>query len=110
MLFNTFNSKFEPHYIDTFREKVVQRSALELEHRFVRRGRMGGQISPKEMLRTIDEDWSLMPPARAGNQDGDDDEPTSHIGHEWQDVHASTASFAKAQSQLFHFRTTRTNS
>lgn len=67
VLFNTFNSKFEQHYIDTFREKVMQRGARGFEHRFVRRGRMGAQITPDEMLSTIDEAWSLVPSGSASN-------------------------------------------
>ena len=57
VLFNTFNSRFKPEYIETFRQKVLQRGARSFEHQFVRRGRMGQQLAPQEMLEAFDAHW-----------------------------------------------------
>lgn len=58
VLFNTFNSQFKQEYIDTFRHKVLQRGARSFEHQFIRRGRMGRQLSPEEMLEAFDSEWA----------------------------------------------------
>nr|WP_060985588.1 hypothetical protein [uncultured Acidovorax sp.] len=58
VLVNTFNSRFKPEFIEQFRQLVMQRGALSFEHRFVRRGRMGWQLSPQEMLDSFDARWS----------------------------------------------------
>jgi hypothetical protein len=58
VLFNTFNSRFEPQYVETLRQKVMQRGARSFEHQFVRRGRMGGQLSPHDMLAAFDAAWA----------------------------------------------------
>jgi len=57
VLFNTFNSQFKPEYIDDFRTRVMARGARSFEHRFVRRGRMGQQLSTEEMLDIVDTEW-----------------------------------------------------
>lgn len=57
VLFNTFNSRFKPEYIETFRQKVLQQGARSFEHQFVRRGRMGWQLTPREMLDAFDSAW-----------------------------------------------------
>lgn len=57
VLFNTFNSRFKPEFIEAFRLLVSQRGARSFEHRFVRRRRMGWQLSPQEMLDTFDASW-----------------------------------------------------
>lgn len=59
VLFNTFNSQFEPEYIEAFRSKVVERGAKSFEHKFVRRGRMTQQIGPDEMIDAIDAEWFI---------------------------------------------------
>jgi len=58
VLFNTFNSRFKQEFIDTFRQKVLQRGARSFEHQFIRRGRMGQQRSPEEMLEAFDSEWA----------------------------------------------------
>ena len=58
VLFNTFNSRFEPEYIAAFRHAVLQRGARSFEHQFIRRGRMGGQLSPQDMLTAFDAAWA----------------------------------------------------
>jgi Flavodoxin len=58
VLFNTFNSRFEPEYIAAFQQKVLQRGARSFEHQFIRRGRMGGQLSPQDMLSAFDAAWA----------------------------------------------------
>jgi flavodoxin len=59
VLFNTFNSQFEPEYIEAFKSKVMKGGARSFEHRFVRRGRMTQQISPDEMVRVIESEWFI---------------------------------------------------
>ena len=54
VLFNTFNSKFEQHFIDDFESLVKAKGATTFIHRYVKRGRMGDQISTEEMLATYD--------------------------------------------------------
>ena len=57
VLFNTFNSRFKPEYIGTMRQKLLQRGARSFEHQFIRRGRMGQQLAPQEMLEAFDAKW-----------------------------------------------------
>lgn len=57
VLVNTFNSRFKTEFIDQFRLLVLQRGARSFEHQFVRRGRMGWQLSPQEMLDGFDARW-----------------------------------------------------
>lgn len=57
VLFNTFNSKFEPEYIEAFRARVLERGARSFEHRYIRRGRMGQQLSTEELLQAVDALW-----------------------------------------------------
>jgi flavodoxin len=60
VLFNTFNSKFEQRFIDEFRQVVVAQGARSFRHLFVKRGRMGQQLTTGEMLDKIDAEWSLV--------------------------------------------------
>lgn len=60
VLFNTFNSKFEDRFIEDFRKFVMAQGARSFQHRFVKRGRMGRQLSPDEMLKAIDAEWTLI--------------------------------------------------
>lgn len=59
VLFNTFNSKFEQRFIDEFRQLVMVQGARSFLHVFVRRGRMGQQLSTESMLGQIDESWFI---------------------------------------------------
>ncbi|MCC4242401.1 flavodoxin family protein [Thalassospira povalilytica] len=59
VLFNTFNSKFEQSFIDEFRDLVLTNGAVSFDHRFVKRGRMGQQLSTEDMLQEIDARWEL---------------------------------------------------
>lgn len=52
VFFNTFNSKFEQTYIDQFKKLLFDKGAISFEHRYVKRGRMGQQISTELMLDT----------------------------------------------------------
>ena len=54
ILFNTFNSKFEQHFIDDFEKLVRANGAKTFSHRYVNRGRMGSQISSQDMLNKFD--------------------------------------------------------
>lgn len=60
VLFNTYNSTFESRFIEEFKASVLKQGAVAFEHRAVRRGRMGQQVSPSEMLKKIDA-WELVP-------------------------------------------------
>ena len=64
VLFNTFNSHIGDDYIATFKAKVMERGAKSFEHKSVLRGRMMQQLTPEQMLRTIDDEWfgSQPPP------------------------------------------------
>jgi len=62
VLFNTFNSQFKPEYIDAFRARVMDRGASSFEHRYVRRGRMGQQLSTDELLQAVDAFWPKPEP------------------------------------------------
>lgn len=59
VLFNTFNSKFEQRFIDDFRQLVMAQGARSFRHVFVKRGRMGQQLSTESMLGQIDETWFI---------------------------------------------------
>ncbi|WP_039912999.1 flavodoxin family protein [Cellvibrio mixtus] len=54
VFFNTFNSKFEQTYIDQFKQLLLDKGAISFEHRHVKRGRMGQQISTEVMLEIYD--------------------------------------------------------
>ncbi|ANQ19044.1 flavodoxin family protein [Vibrio natriegens] len=55
VLFNTFNSKFEQHFIDEFEALVRSNGAVSLSHQYVKRGRMGSQISTEQMVKIFDQ-------------------------------------------------------
>ncbi len=55
VFFNTFNSKFEQTYIDQFKQLLLDKGAISFEHRYVKRGRMGQQISTELMLELYDQ-------------------------------------------------------
>jgi hypothetical protein len=57
VLFNTFNSNFGADQIAAFKARVLAQGARSFEHRHVLRGRMTQQLSPEEMLKTIDAEW-----------------------------------------------------
>jgi len=59
VLFNTFNSQFKPEFIEAFRARVMERGARSFHHRYVRRGRMGGQLSTEELLRAVDDAFPI---------------------------------------------------
>lgn len=54
VLFNTFNSKFEQRYIDDFESLVIANGAKSFKHRYVNRGRMGSQLTIRQMLDRFD--------------------------------------------------------
>lgn len=55
VLFNTFNSKFDQHFIDEFEALVRSNGAVSFSHQYVKRGRMGSQISTEQMLKIFDQ-------------------------------------------------------
>ncbi|MEN4915697.1 flavodoxin [Acinetobacter pittii] len=57
VLFNTFNSHFKDEYIAVFKAKVMAKGAISFEHRHLLRGRMTQQITPDQMLKSIDKEW-----------------------------------------------------
>lgn len=54
ILFNSFNSKFEQKYIDDFEALVRSKGAVSFRHLYVKRGRMGNQLSTEQMLKNFD--------------------------------------------------------
>lgn len=63
ILFNTFNSKFEEGYINEFRELALAQGARSFRHVFVKRGRMGQQLTSDEMLEKVNVEWTITDPA-----------------------------------------------
>jgi hypothetical protein len=61
VLFNTYNSRFDPAAIAAFEQAVRERGAQGFRHLAVRRGRMGDQLAPGAMLVEIDREWFGAP-------------------------------------------------
>ncbi len=57
VLFTTFNSKFEPRFIEEFSALILKKGAGSFTHQAVKRGRMGNQLSAQEMLDTYDKSY-----------------------------------------------------
>ncbi len=57
VLFNTFNSKFEQHFIDEFESLVKQNGAVSFSHQAINRGRMGNQLSTQGMLKIYNQHY-----------------------------------------------------
>jgi flavodoxin len=53
VLFNTFNSKFKQEYIDDFKTKTEEKGGVFVKHIFVKRERMGQQISTEILLEKV---------------------------------------------------------
>ena len=53
VLFNTFNSKFKQEYIDDFKTKTEEKGGIFVKHIFVKRERMGQQISTEILLEKV---------------------------------------------------------
>lgn len=53
VLFNTFNSKFEPLFVDRFKQNVDAKGGRFKDHVWVNRGRMTDQIDAEELLRQV---------------------------------------------------------
>jgi hypothetical protein len=49
VMFNAFKGRFEPRFIGVFRQLVICHGARSFEHRFIKRGRMGQQLSADDM-------------------------------------------------------------
>lgn len=60
VLFNTYNSHFGEEHIAALKAKVMARGAKSFSHRHVLRGRMTRQLTPDQMVATID-DWLPKP-------------------------------------------------
>ncbi|MFG0456214.1 flavodoxin family protein [Shewanella mangrovisoli] len=54
ILFNSFNSKFEQRFIDDFGLLVQAKGAKSFAHQYIKRGRMGSQITTEQMLADFD--------------------------------------------------------
>lgn len=54
VLFNTFNSRFEPERIAAFKQQLRARGARSFAHQHIRRGRMGQQLPVTQMLQEFD--------------------------------------------------------
>lgn len=59
VLFNTFNSQFKKEFINNFKTLVIENGAIEFQHIYVQRGRMGQQITTEEMIQLFDEQLKL---------------------------------------------------
>ncbi|GLQ30403.1 flavodoxin family protein [Litoribrevibacter albus] len=55
VLVNSFNSKFEQSFIDDFAELVKAQGAVSFTHKYVKRGRMGNQLTTAQMLEKYDQ-------------------------------------------------------
>ncbi|XAW90742.1 hypothetical protein ABDK09_13770 [Vibrio sp. CDRSL-10 TSBA] len=55
VLFNSFNSKFEQHFINDFEALVRSNGAVSFRHQYVKRGRMGSQRSTEEMITAFEQ-------------------------------------------------------
>jgi len=53
VLFNTFNSKFKQEYIEEFKTKIEDKGGIFVKHIFVKRERMGQQISTESLLKKV---------------------------------------------------------
>jgi len=53
VLFNTFNSKFKQEYIDDFKTRTEEKGGVFVKHIFVKRERMGQQISTEILLEKV---------------------------------------------------------
>jgi len=53
VLFNTFNSKFKQEYIEEFKTKIEDKGGIFVKHIFVKRERMGQQISTESLLEKV---------------------------------------------------------
>ncbi|WP_421217181.1 flavodoxin family protein [Aeromonas enteropelogenes] len=60
VLFNTYNSHFGEEYIAALKAKALARGARSFTHHHVLRGRMTRQLTPDQMVATID-DWLPKP-------------------------------------------------
>lgn len=58
VLFNSYNSNFGQDHIDEFKSIVMRNGAKTFEHKAVKRGRVGSQISTKEFIRIIKNKFS----------------------------------------------------
>jgi flavodoxin len=74
ILFNTFNSRFEPEEIETFRKLVERKGGKLIDHVHVRRGRIFNQIDGGELVKEV----RKLLDARAGTWRGMVD-PTARI-------------------------------
>lgn len=61
VLFNTYNSKFEQHFIDEFKSLVKQNGAISFSHQAINRGRMGNQLTTQDMLDVYDQNYQEVP-------------------------------------------------
>ena len=53
VLFNTFNSKFKQEYIEDFKTSTEEKGGMFVKHIYVKRERMGQQISTESLLKKV---------------------------------------------------------
>lgn len=58
VLFNSYNSNFGQNHIDEFESIVMKNGASSFQHKAVKRGRMGSQISTEEFIKAIKKKFS----------------------------------------------------
>lgn len=71
VLVNTFNSQFKQHFIDEFEALVRSKGAISFAHQYVKRGRMGSQMSSQELIQRFDEKYNTK---RINDRAGESDE------------------------------------
>ncbi|MBO2679089.1 hypothetical protein I6M56_09410 [Shewanella algae] len=71
VLVNTFNSQFKQHFIDEFEALVRSKGAISFAHQYVKRGRMGSQMSSQELIQRFDEKYNKK---RINDRAGESDE------------------------------------
>ncbi len=58
VLFNSYNSNFGQEHIDEFKSVVMKNGAKSFDHKAVKRGRMGSQISTDDFIKEIKNKFS----------------------------------------------------
>lgn len=58
VLFNSYNSNFGQDHIDEFKELIIKNGAKSFDHKAVKRGRMGSQISTNDFISEIKNKFS----------------------------------------------------
>ena len=58
VLFNSYNSNFGQEHIDEFQSIIMKNGAKSFDHKAIKRGRMGSQISTNDFIKEINNKFS----------------------------------------------------